>query len=52
VTSDKRQEPAAASHRVVIIGGGFGGLRAAQGLKRAPVEVTLLDPALLPGAAT
>jgi NADH:ubiquinone reductase (H+-translocating) len=30
-------------HRVVILGGGFGGLAAAQALKRAPVEVTLLD---------
>jgi len=31
------------SHRVVIIGGGFGGLSAARQLKHAPVEVTLLD---------
>jgi NADH dehydrogenase len=31
------------SHRVVIIGGGFGGLYAAKALRRAPVEVTLLD---------
>ena len=30
-------------HRVVVIGGGFGGLYAAKALKRAPVEVTLLD---------
>jgi NADH:quinone reductase (non-electrogenic) len=30
-------------HRVVILGGGFGGLNAAQTLKRAPVEVTLID---------
>jgi NADH dehydrogenase len=30
-------------HRVVILGGGFGGLSAAHGLKNAPVEVTLLD---------
>src|SRR5262249_48166568 len=29
--------------RVVIVGGGFGGLRAAQALKSAPVEVTLID---------
>src|SRR6266705_76177 len=29
--------------KVVIIGGGFGGLRAAQALKSAPVEVTLID---------
>ena len=29
--------------RVVIIGGGFGGMRAAQGLSRRDVEVTLID---------
>src|SRR5438067_11991035 len=29
--------------RVIIVGGGFGGLRAAQALKSAPVEVTLID---------
>ena len=31
------------AHRVVIIGGGFGGLNAARKLKHAPVEVTLID---------
>ncbi len=31
------------AHRVVILGGGFGGLAAAQALKRAPVQITLLD---------
>lgn len=30
-------------HRVVILGGGFGGLRAAQALRQAPVTVTLID---------
>jgi NADH:ubiquinone reductase (H+-translocating) len=30
-------------HRVVVIGGGFGGLQAALKLRRAPVEVTLVD---------
>jgi NADH dehydrogenase len=30
-------------HKVVIIGGGFGGLRAAQALRRADVDVTLID---------
>ena len=29
--------------KVVIIGGGFGGLSAAQALKSAPVDVTLID---------
>jgi NADH:ubiquinone reductase (H+-translocating) len=29
--------------RVVVVGGGFGGLNAARALKRAPVEVTLID---------
>src|SRR3982750_3971851 len=29
--------------RVVIIGGGFGGLSAARALRRAPVDVTILD---------
>jgi NADH dehydrogenase len=33
----------AAQHRVVIIGGGFGGLSVARRLKRAPVEITLID---------
>jgi NADH dehydrogenase len=30
-------------HRVVVIGGGFGGLQAAQHLARGPVELTLID---------
>ncbi len=32
-----------ARHRVVIVGGGFGGLYCAQALRRANVEVTLID---------
>jgi NADH:ubiquinone reductase (H+-translocating) len=32
-----------ARHRVVVIGGGFGGVRAVQKLRRADVEVTLID---------
>ena len=32
-----------AVHRVVIVGGGFGGLFAAKFLRRAPVAVTLID---------
>jgi NADH dehydrogenase len=31
------------AHRVVVIGGGFGGLQAVAKLRRAPVEVTLVD---------
>jgi len=31
------------AHRVVIIGGGFGGLYATKALRRAPVHVTLID---------
>lgn len=30
-------------HRVVIIGGGFGGLYAARSLRKAPVKITLID---------
>src|ERR1700730_2623800 len=30
-------------HHVVILGGGFGGLHAARDMRRAPVQVTLLD---------
>ncbi len=35
----KTQSP----HHVVIVGGGFGGLYAAQALRNAPVKVTLID---------
>ncbi|HEY3506039.1 MAG TPA: NAD(P)/FAD-dependent oxidoreductase [Actinocatenispora sp.] len=31
------------THRVVVVGGGFGGLAAALALRHAPVEVTLVD---------
>ena len=34
---------ASALHRVVVIGGGFGGLYAAKSLRHAPVRVTLID---------
>ena len=30
-------------HRVVVVGGGFGGLQAVLKLRRAPVEITLVD---------
>jgi NADH:ubiquinone reductase (H+-translocating) len=36
-------EPVHARHRVVIIGSGFGGLFAAKALRRAPVELTVID---------
>jgi NADH:ubiquinone reductase (H+-translocating) len=36
-------KPMQNSHQVVIVGGGFGGLYAAQSLRRAPVHVTLID---------
>ncbi|HUG91540.1 MAG TPA: NAD(P)/FAD-dependent oxidoreductase [Planctomycetaceae bacterium] len=35
--------PAAGLHRVVVVGGGFGGLHVAKSLKRAAVRVTLVD---------
>jgi NADH dehydrogenase len=31
------------THRVIVVGGGFAGLQAVRGLRRAPVEVTLID---------
>lgn len=35
--------PPVSSHRVVVVGGGFGGLQAVKALHGAPVEVTLVD---------
>ncbi len=34
---------ASPAHRVVVIGGGFGGVQAIHGLRRLPVDVTLID---------
>lgn len=34
---------AANAHRVVIVGGGFGGMLCGLGLRRSPVQVTLID---------
>jgi NADH:ubiquinone reductase (H+-translocating) len=38
-----REGVAAGRHRVVVVGGGFGGLRTVRGLRRAEVDVTLVD---------
>jgi NADH:ubiquinone reductase (H+-translocating) len=42
-TTDHAASAPVAVHRVVIVGGGFGGLFAAKFLRRTPVEVTLVD---------
>ena len=38
-----QKQPATTKPRVVIVGAGFGGLRAARGLRNAPVDVTVID---------
>jgi NADH dehydrogenase len=38
-----QNEESARKHRVVIVGGGFGGLNAARALRTAPVDVSLID---------
>jgi NADH dehydrogenase len=40
---DTPATPAPARHRVVVVGGGFGGLYAVKGLAAAPVAITLID---------
>ena len=42
-TSEETSAGASHRHRVVIVGGGFGGLFATRVLKRAPVDITLID---------
>jgi NADH:ubiquinone reductase (H+-translocating) len=37
------KQPPPSRHRVVIVGGGFGGLHVAKSLGKAPVDVTLID---------
>jgi NADH dehydrogenase len=37
------QQPQPQPHRIVIVGGGFGGLQTALGLRRARAQVTLVD---------
>src|SRR5919201_2117349 len=41
--SPREQRHAGAAERVVVVGGGFGGLQAVAKLRRTPVEVTLVD---------
>jgi len=43
VTESDKVESREQRHRVVVVGGGFGGLSAVRALKRANVEVTLID---------
>src|SRR5260370_8437635 len=40
---ERKMQSDARGNRVVILGGGFGGLSAARALKSAPVDVTLID---------
>lgn len=41
--ADRQPQPLASPLRVVIVGGGFGGLQAAKALGNAPVQVTIID---------
>src|SRR5438552_17403171 len=42
-SDDRPPAPSRSRPRVVIVGGGFGGLSAALSLRRAPVRLTLVD---------
>src|SRR5499426_4683574 len=44
-TAHENRQRGAHAHlpRVVVVGGGFGGLYAARGLARAPVDITIVD---------
>ena len=42
-TQSTRSAPGGRRHHVVIVGGGFGGLFAAKALRRADVDVTVVD---------
>ena len=42
-TASTQKQPTTTKPRVVIVGAGFGGLRAARGLRNAPVDVTVID---------
>jgi NADH:ubiquinone reductase (H+-translocating) len=41
--ASRHRPPSSSRPRIVIVGGGFGGLYAARGLARAPVHVTVVD---------
>lgn len=43
IDGTRSMQPGTGRHRVVILGGGFGGLKAATSLASAPVDVTLVD---------
>jgi NADH:ubiquinone reductase (H+-translocating) len=36
-------DDSSARHRIVVVGGGFGGLEAVKALRRAPAQITLID---------